>query len=91
MSEEFSTLMVAGRRAPVDHRLVAIYPFDDHSPPKIELIQSFCVDVHDWLSKDPKNVAAVHCKAGKGRTGQYTVSFVLYCSFTGVAALSSLL
>ena len=58
------------------HSTVATYPFDDHNAPPFELIKPFCDDMDIWLKKDDRNVAVVHCKAGKVSTNMYNYTYV---------------
>lgn len=46
------------------------FPFDDHNAPSpIKLIPEFVRDAQEFLREHVDNVVAIHCKAGKGRTG----------------------
>jgi len=57
---------------------VARFPFDDHQVAPLEQILGFCQDCAAWLAAHPDNVVAVHCKAGKGRSGLMICSLLIY-------------
>ncbi|ORY94764.1 protein-tyrosine phosphatase-like protein [Syncephalastrum racemosum] len=61
-----------------DVPLVSDYAFDDHQPPPLKLLRALCRDAATWLQADPDNVVAIHCKAGKGRTGTAVAALLLY-------------
>lgn len=54
------------------------FPFDDHNAPPFEMILQFCQNVQNWLDQDEKNIAVIHCKAGKGRTGLMISAWMVY-------------
>ena len=54
------------------------FPFKDHEAPPINLMRPFCEDAKAFLDEDEKNVIAVHCKAGKGRTGTLICCLLMY-------------
>jgi len=57
---------------------VEVFPFEDHNAPPFNLIQQFCLNVSQWLDQDEKNIAVIHCKAGKGRTGLMIAAWMIY-------------
>ncbi|KAH7725458.1 daf-18 protein [Aphelenchoides avenae] len=63
------------------HNRVVSFEMTDHHPPRLELMAPFCREVHEYLDADPRNVVAVHCKAGKGRTGVMICAYLCYINF----------
>ncbi|GMN42161.1 hypothetical protein TIFTF001_011376 [Ficus carica] len=63
------------------------YPFDDNHVPQLQMIKALCESVYSWHSADPKNIAVVHCMAGKGRTGLMVCAYLVYCGMSAEEAL----
>mmetsp|Transcript_27176 Transcript_27176/g.45694 ORF Transcript_27176/g.45694 Transcript_27176/m.45694 type:complete len:427 (-) Transcript_27176:753-2033(-) len=59
------------------HGRVRRFGFDDHNPPPLSLLVRLCNEASEFLTEDKKNVVAIHCKGGKGRTGVVTASILL--------------
>lgn len=67
------------------------YPWPDHHPPPFRLVPLIMASMRNWLhggsvdgstpatsdTRDPKRVAVVHCKAGKGRSGSMACSYLI--------------
>jgi len=58
---------------------VVRYPFADHNACPWHIIPAFNHDVDKWLKDHPQHVAAIHCKAGKGRTGLLITCYLMHC------------
>ena len=56
----------------------AWYPFDDHNCPPFDMLCRLLTDMEDYLEDHEKNVAVIHCKAGKGRTGLVIAAHLLH-------------
>ena len=54
------------------------FPFDDHNPCALPVLARFCADVDGFMAQHPENVVAIHCKAGKGRTGLMVATYLLH-------------
>lgn len=50
---------------------------DDHNVPALEDMLKYTTSVRDWMSADSRNVIAIHCKGGKGRTGTMVCTWLI--------------
>lgn len=57
---------------------LAYFPMMDHNPGPVAIIFKFCIDAVLYLAADPDNKIAVHCKAGKGRTGLVISAYFIF-------------
>ena len=64
------------------------FPFEDHNPPPLSLIPRCVQCIRRFLEDTENGVAAIHCKAGKGRTGTIICSYL--CAYSGMTPEESL-
>jgi phosphatidylinositol-3,4,5-trisphosphate 3-phosphatase/dual-specificity protein phosphatase PTEN len=57
---------------------VTRFGFDDHNPCPWNMLLPLCEHLKRFLSQHPQNVACIHCKAGKGRTGLVISAYLLF-------------
>lgn len=61
------------------------FPYRDHQVPRLHVLHQFCETAGHWLQSDAENVAALHCKAGKGRAGMMACCLLLKTGVRGTA------
>ncbi|XP_053521546.1 phosphatidylinositol 3,4,5-trisphosphate 3-phosphatase TPTE2-like isoform X1 [Artibeus jamaicensis] len=57
------------------HRLMV----DDHNVPSLSEMVEFSKEVQKWMAEDDKNITAIHCMGGKGRTGTMACAYLIAC------------
>lgn len=53
------------------------FGFEDHCPPPMRMLVDMLMDMRKWLVENENRTLAIHCKAGKGRTGTVICALLL--------------
>lgn len=53
------------------------YPWPDHHPPPFALMPLIMASMREWRRGNADRVCVVHCKAGKGRSGTVSCSYLI--------------
>lgn len=79
-SNHYLIFNLSGRRYDysIFHDRVIDYGFPDHRAPSFPQLLSLIYMAYMWLSEKNENVIAVHCLAGKGRTGVFICCLMLF-------------
>ncbi|RXN06841.1 phosphatidylinositol 3,4,5-trisphosphate 3-phosphatase TPTE2-like protein [Labeo rohita] len=59
------------------HYRVERVMIDDHNVPSLEDMLRYTACVREWMAADSRNVIAIHCKGGKGRTGTMVCTWLI--------------
>lgn len=63
------------------HGRVIDYGWPDHHGPPLQVLVDVVSNIDRWIRSDPKNVAIVHCLAGRGRTGTAICAYLCYSGY----------
>ncbi|XP_065194151.1 uncharacterized protein LOC135825343, partial [Sycon ciliatum] len=66
------------------------FGWPDHLAPPLDRLCSICKSIDSWLASDLANVAVVHCKGGKGRTGVVVSAYMHYSNQHDLSAEAAL-
>ncbi|XP_067290086.1 putative tyrosine-protein phosphatase TPTE [Pseudorasbora parva] len=59
------------------HYRVERIMIDDHNVPSLDDMLRYTACVREWMAADSRNVIAIHCKGGKGRTGTMVCTWLI--------------
>jgi protein-tyrosine phosphatase len=60
------------------HGTVALYPWEENTPPPLELLLPCCASMQSFYLADPGNVIAVHSRHGIGRVGVVIICYLIF-------------